>query len=222
MVARKVNNAKANERHSAGRPSASEAATRIGHLLDVAAEVFMEKGYEGASVGEIASRANASKQTLYSRYPTKAELFTAVMSRRCEEGLIRFTDILQSNVSVADVLKSFAEELIRSSLDQRWTRLLRTIIGTAETFPELGQTFWRIGPERALEIISQFLAERMKKHELRKDDPLEAAHLFLTMCSGRFWLRDLLGIHPRVTPTEVEQYTREVVQIFLSIYKPAR
>ena len=81
-------------RPTPGRPTAIAAAGRIEHLLDVAAEVFIENGYEGASVGEIARRANASKQTLYSRYPTKAELFLAVMSGRCERCFARISGIL--------------------------------------------------------------------------------------------------------------------------------
>src|ERR1700761_5951052 len=73
----------ARKRKSArGRPPAEEVAARAERLLDVATEVFLEKGFKGASVSEIARRAGASKQTLYARYPSKAALFAALVERK--------------------------------------------------------------------------------------------------------------------------------------------
>jgi TetR/AcrR family transcriptional regulator, mexJK operon transcriptional repressor len=221
-VPRIISKRKVAERHSVGRPNAGEVESRITNLLDLAADVFMERGYEGASVREIASRANASKETIYSRFPSKAALFSAVMNRRCEQSFSRLADILHAERPIGQILTSFALELITPSLDLQWKRLLRTIIGAAETFPEVGQTFWRIGPERAHLMIADCLSDRMKKGELRKGDASKAAHLFLAMCTGRYWLHDVLGIRPQITKAEAEIYIKEVVPLFLSIYAPAR
>ncbi len=57
---------------------------RIGELLDIAAEVFIAHGFEGASTTEIASSAKTSKRTFYSRFPTKEKLFIAVLERRMD------------------------------------------------------------------------------------------------------------------------------------------
>ena len=209
-------------RPSVGRPSAVDVENRIAHLLDMAAEVFMESGYEGTSVREIANRANASKETIYSRFPSKAELFTAVMNRRCEQGFTRLADMLEGDKPIGQILTSFALELVTPTLDLQWKRLLRTIIGAAETFPDLGETFWRIGPERAHVMIASCLSERMRKGELRKADASKAAHLFLAMTTGRYWLRDVLGIRPQVTRAEAEAYVKEIVPVFLSLYKRER
>lgn len=207
---------------SPGRPCAEATAGRIADLLAIAAEVFMERGYAGASVAEIAQRANASKQTLYSRYRSKADLFTAVMNQRCEDAMVRVTDILESERPIARVLTSFAMELMAPSLKKDWPRMLRTIVASVETFPELGHTFWDAGPERAYEMISRYLEKRMRSGDLRKADSHEAARLFFAMCNGRYWLRDLLGIQPQATEAEVEAYTKRIVKIFLSIYKIPR
>ncbi|HTF70452.1 MAG TPA: helix-turn-helix domain-containing protein [Edaphobacter sp.] len=48
---------------------------RLAELLDIAAEVFITKGFEAASTNEIAKRSNSSKGTFYSRFPTKEDLF---------------------------------------------------------------------------------------------------------------------------------------------------
>lgn len=220
IMAREPSNKKAAERRPTGRPSATEAATRIESLLDIAAEVFMEKGYEGTSVGEIAHRANASKQTLYSRYPTKAELFIAVLNRRCEAGFLRAAEILHPDRPITEALTRFAAELIKPVVNDDWMRLHRTVIGAAGTFPEVGRMFWNNGPERAHQMMSNFILDRMNRGELRKEDPDEAAQLFLAMCAGRLWSRRLFGICAREAEAEVERYINQAAQMFLSIYAP--
>ncbi len=55
---------------------------RIAELLDIAGKEFIAHGFEGASITEIAKRANSSKPTFYSRFPTKEKLFVAVLERR--------------------------------------------------------------------------------------------------------------------------------------------
>jgi TetR/AcrR family transcriptional regulator of autoinduction and epiphytic fitness len=64
---------------------------RLTELLDVAAEVFISEGFSAASTNEIARRANSSKTTFYSRFPTKEQLFLAVIERRMT-GIFRQVD----------------------------------------------------------------------------------------------------------------------------------
>ena len=52
-------------------------------ILDAAAKVFLKRGFEGASVDEIADVARAGKPTIYARFPGKEALFAAVMARTC-------------------------------------------------------------------------------------------------------------------------------------------
>ena len=204
----------------AGRPTAVESAQRAADLLDTAAAVFSEKGYEQATVGEIARRASASKQTIYSRFPTKGDLFTAVMTRRSEAGFSRVTDLVQSTEPIQQVLTGYAVELLVPFVHQETLRMLRTIIGAAEAFPDVGRSFWDIGPVRAHRMLAELLRDRMAKGELREHDPDAASHLFLAMCSGRYWYRTLVDIRPRVTPADTRAYAGDVVRAFLAIYGP--
>jgi len=209
------------KRRTVGRPTAAESAERIEKLLDIAAEVFLENGFDGASVDEIARRANASKQTLYSRYPTKAELFSAVMKRRSEAGFAILSDIGHSDKPIREVLETYANILIFPLIDRDTLRFLRAIIATAETFPDLAKSFWNMGPKRVYEMVPELLSDRMKKGELRRDDPVQAAYLFISMCTGRFWSQGLFAVRPRVSKAEVDEYIQSVVQSFLAIYSPA-
>ncbi|MFB7890656.1 TetR/AcrR family transcriptional regulator [Microbacterium sp. NPDC056044] len=54
------------------------AAPTTGAALDAAAELFIEHGYQGAAMSDIARRAGMSVGTLYNRFPSKADLFLEV------------------------------------------------------------------------------------------------------------------------------------------------
>ena len=203
-----------------GRPAAAEAARRHEALLDLAGQVFLEKGYQGASVGEIAARASASKETIYSRYPTKKDLFIAVMRRRAEAGFQILSDFLHSNKPIGGALRSYAEILIFPLVDNETLRLLRAIIGNAETLPEPAEAFWATGPTRVYQMVAEMMQVRMESGELRKADPAQAMHLFVALCTGRFWSQGLLAIRPGVTKAEIKRYIDDVVRAFLAIYAP--
>ena len=64
-----------------GRPPRGHAGQVEERILDAAGRVFLEHGFQGASVDEIAEAASAGKPTIYARFPNKQALFTAVVER---------------------------------------------------------------------------------------------------------------------------------------------
>jgi TetR/AcrR family transcriptional regulator, mexJK operon transcriptional repressor len=51
-----------------GRPTREEAKARAVRLLDVETRLFMERGFDGTSIDELAEAAGVSKPTVYVRY----------------------------------------------------------------------------------------------------------------------------------------------------------
>ncbi|HZZ25591.1 MAG TPA: TetR/AcrR family transcriptional regulator, partial [Roseiarcus sp.] len=64
-----------------GRPPREHAGQVEERILDAAGRVFLEHGFQGASVDEIAEVACAGKPTIYARFPGKQALFSAVVER---------------------------------------------------------------------------------------------------------------------------------------------
>src|ERR1035438_1238209 len=77
-----------------GRPPLDEPERR--RILDATTAVFLEKGFQRASTAVIARRARSSKQTLYALFPTKADLFAAVMSAHTEQLFARHIEYIES------------------------------------------------------------------------------------------------------------------------------
>lgn len=78
-------------------------------ILDGAVRVFIETGYDISSMDRIAEVAGVSKRTVYNHFPSKEDLFRAVVSdfvrRRDEHKPIEYTP----DLPLADQLKRFAE-----------------------------------------------------------------------------------------------------------------
>jgi AcrR family transcriptional regulator len=66
------------------RPAGDDIGLR---LLDAAAEVFAERGYEGAGVAEIARRAGVTTGAIYSRFAGKADLLVSAIDARTSDEL---------------------------------------------------------------------------------------------------------------------------------------
>src|SRR6201982_3807108 len=84
-----------------GRPPKDLAGDVKARILNAAQRVFLKKGYQGASLDEIAEGAPASKPTIYSHFPGKEALFEAVVARVLE-GLTDFEAFAPKGRSVED------------------------------------------------------------------------------------------------------------------------
>jgi TetR/AcrR family transcriptional repressor of mexJK operon len=100
---------------------------RTDYLLDVAANLFLSKGFAATSVGEIAACAKASKSAFYSRFPTKEKLFTEVFRRRADASFQQFATILLPDSEPREVLCALGESLIRCVLAPDCINLLRLV-----------------------------------------------------------------------------------------------
>jgi AcrR family transcriptional regulator len=87
--------------------SAEEARAR---LLAAAAEVFAERGYEGARTSEIARRAGLSTGAIYSRYETKAELLAAAINAHLPAEMAKLFGAVSGD-SVAGTIRELAVQL---------------------------------------------------------------------------------------------------------------
>jgi AcrR family transcriptional regulator len=106
------------------------------HVVEVADALFIEKGYGATSMATVATRARVGKQTLYRRYPDKAELFREVIRRRID-AMINNPDETAHNRDPLNELKSLGSAALDSVLNPDFIRLYRIIIAEAAPFPEL-------------------------------------------------------------------------------------
>lgn len=81
-------------------------------LLDVARALFAEKGYDGASVEEIANRADVSKPVVYEHFGGKEGIYAVVVDREMDELLSAITASLSSDMNPRVLLERAASALL--------------------------------------------------------------------------------------------------------------
>lgn len=205
-------------RAKAGRPFAANREDRRQAILDAATSVFLEQGFSRANTTEIARRAGASKQTIYSRYPTKSALFAALMERRTENLLASYSDLLQSDAPVDQVLIRYGRKLVSTLLYPETQILYRLVVAEAVEFPEIAQKFWQMGPGQAIKHLHSYLTAQ-EGQTLVIHDVAYAAEQFHGTLIGAMNIRILLGTPMLIqTEEEIDVWVGSAVQAFLRAY----
>jgi AcrR family transcriptional regulator len=118
-----------------GRPRSTTADEAI---LDAAVELFAERGFEGLSVEEVATRAGVSKATIYRRYPSKVDLVVAAGSCLTTEE-IAFPD----TGNLRDDLVALARALIKAFNNSAAGRVLPVMVFERRRYPALDEGYQR-------------------------------------------------------------------------------
>jgi AcrR family transcriptional regulator len=100
-------------------PSADELSPRERELLDATIAVLEEHGYDRFTVDEVATRAHASKATIYRRWPSKAALVTAAMAARMRTSA--FLAAADEDLGLRDELLHLVELLAAEARELRAT-----------------------------------------------------------------------------------------------------
>jgi AcrR family transcriptional regulator len=149
-----------------GRPPKELAGEVEERILDAARRVFLERGFEGASIDEIAEVARAGKPTIYARFANKRELFTAVVTRDIVGQMEQFKGDVPAVGSIEERLVSAGLALLRWALDSERIGLLRLAIAEAHRFPDLASSVSRSARDLSTEIAARFLREIAQSDEL--------------------------------------------------------
>ena len=189
-------------------------------LLDVATDFFMERGFEGASVTQIARQARASKESFYSRYPTKEELFRAVISRKTDQLAAQAVSILSPELPPRDALTTFGDIFLERILGDEIAALRRTLWTEWRRIPELVKMFYDLGPSRGNVVLAKYLECQVAKGRLAPLDAPLAARQFTDLVAAEMVTRAAYGIFPKPTKNEKKKKVRDSVELFLRAYKP--
>lgn len=188
-------------------------------ILDGAEAIFLESGYEGASMSQIAFRAKVSKGTLYNHFENKAALFGAVIDDLSRSKLA--PALCQSQLTAITCVEAFsqlAERFIRILLQPGPLRLYRIIVSEAPHFPDLADTFWRYGFGKTLDTVTQWIEHWIDRGAIVTDDPVFAAEQFMALCQTRLVQRKRFELPIDSSDEQILFVSGRIGQAFVAIY----
>src|SRR5580658_7673422 len=136
------------ERHETA-PAEDESAKRR-QIIDGARAVFLAKGFDAASMNDIARAAGVSKGTLYVYFKHKEQLFEAIVDQECEAQAEGIFDLDSSDHDVETVLTRLGLAYVRFLCRPEKASAIRIVIAIADRMPELGRKFYEKGPAKGI------------------------------------------------------------------------
>jgi len=187
----------------------------VSRILEAALDVFSEQGY-GASIEQIASRANVARQTIYNHFGGKQALFETALERAISA---LFETVRAEDAVLRERLIRFGLAFRARVLSPRSIRLHRVLAGEAPRVPDLARSFFdRCFLGSTAQMASVF-ERAMRDGELRRDDVHDTARLFMELLIGVERWRLLLGGEAPDPAAEKDVVTRSVDH-FLRAFAP--
>src|SRR4030081_1453051 len=138
-------------------------------ILDGARKVFMDLGFDAASMNEIARSAGVSKGTLYVYFADKSRLFEAIVGEEAlEHGKVVFN--FDPVRDVATTLREFGKAYVELLCRPGGGSAIRTVMSIAERMPEVGRRYYEHVLEKTINRLASYLEAHVQTKDLVIDD----------------------------------------------------
>jgi AcrR family transcriptional regulator len=191
-----------------------EESSKRRQILNGACKVFLDLGFDGASMGDIARAAGVSKGTLYFYFADKCRLFEAIVEEAVERR--RFAFYFDPTRDLKTTLRKFGEAYIGTLCRPGGTSAARMVFAIAERMPEVGRRYYELAVQKTANCLAAYLDERVKQRELVIDDCQLAAMQFMLMCQASLFLPFIYQVAPAPSQERITRVVDDAVRTFLA------
>jgi TetR/AcrR family transcriptional regulator, mexJK operon transcriptional repressor len=186
-------------------------------VLDVATEYFLQHGYRGASINAMARSSGISKESIYRYFSSKQQLFEAVIGRELIEyrRSLHHLDVTLRSADLRSALITVAETILGIITTDRTMALRRLIFDEATRSPEVGQHYYKIGPEQAFAVLGSVFETHPHESDF---DNLTLAQHFTGLLSWRVTLERQCAVRGQPSPEEIEELSATLVDEFMKAF----
>ena len=188
-------------------------------VIEGARQVFLARGFDAASMGDIAKAAGVSKGTLYVYFKHKEELFSAIVMLECAGQAEGVFDLDPRDPDVEGALKRLGIAFVNFLCRPEKASALRTVIAIADRMPSIGKTFYETGPSAGIVKLAAYLKAQTAAGLLTVDDPEVAAAQFIETCQGTLFKPVLFNFAPAPTADRVKHVVDIAVRVFMAAYR---
>jgi AcrR family transcriptional regulator len=187
-------------------------------ILDGARKVFMDLGFDAASMNEIARSAGVSKGTLYVYFADKIRLFEAILENEArEQGKVAFN--LDPARDVETTLREFGQAYMALLCRPGGGSWIRTVMAIAERMPEVGRRYYANVLEKLVNHLADYLKARVAVGDLAIDDCGLAASQFMEVCKASLFLPFVFQAAPAPSAERIDEVVDSATRMFLAAYR---
>lgn len=175
----------------------AKGAQRINDLVVIAAQMFLDKGFEAVAVDDLIARVGGSRRNVYSHFGGKEGLFEAAMLHVCAEMAKPLENLNINGLDPADVLPEFGRELVATALSPRTLAVHRLLTTEGKRFPKIAQAMLAASYEKVIDILATWITahQQSTNRKLTAEIPAKVlAVQFVSMISSDLKLRAIVGL----------------------------
>lgn len=191
-------------------------------MLEIAGPLFLEHGYQGTSMSQIAAAVGGSKGTLYAYFENKEALFAAHMEMQVRARGAKVFDFPDHADNLEEMLTRLGRRYLKLITEPDAVSMLRLLYHESPRFPEIGRIFHDTCLLRGRRQLAEYLSRAHDKGVLEIPDPNLAAEQFLMLCHANLIMPLMLCVKTEITEQEAEKVVSSAVALFLAAYKPKR
>lgn len=161
-------------------------------ILNAASALFLKKGYNDASMDEIAFIAGVAKQTIYTKFESKELLFEQVLDMHCRKKFDILRDAYEKD-NLEATLTNFAHSYVDHMASKENIALRRLLCTESVREQKIGDLFFENGPRQSLNEIKEYFDHKKAQGIIRYTDTNALAYLFVFSLASEFLVTDILG-----------------------------
>jgi AcrR family transcriptional regulator len=203
--------------------TADEESAKRRQIVEGAHAVFLARGFDAASMNDIARTAGVSKGTLYVYFKDKEELFEAIVEQECDLQAEGIFDLDPHDHDVEAVLTRLGFAYVGFLCRPEKASAVRIVIAIADRMPELGRKFYERGPARGIAALAAYIAAQVDAGELHVEDCEVAAAQLMEAYQAMVFKSMVFNFAREPKPEKVERVVKTAVKVFLAAYRaPAK
>lgn len=187
-------------------------------ILEGARKVFMDLGFDGASMGEIARAAQVSKGTLYVYFADKFALFEAILEQEARQHgqvVFNFDPARDAETTLMEFGRAYIHLLCRPGGGSA----IRTVMAIAERMPDVGRRYYARVLDKTINRLSDYLKAHVASGDLEIGDCDLAASQFMELCKASLFMPFVFQAAPAPSEQRITEVVDSATRMFLAAYR---
>jgi len=200
-------------------PAAEDDNAKRRQIVDGARQVFLARGFDAASMADIAKAAGVSKGTLYVYFKDKERLFGAIVEQECCHHAEGAFQLDPNDHDIETVLTQVGVDFLHFLCSLNKASSLRIVIAIADRMPEIGKAFYETGPMVGIKRVRDYLEAQVKAGVLAIEDCEIAAAQFLDSCQATLFKPVLFNFGAPPSEERIAKVVGMAVRMFVAAYR---
>ena len=180
-------------------------------IIDVAVQLFSQKGFRGTTTKEIALAAGVNEAIIFRHFATKSELYTAIMDRKaCSPEVLAIQSTLEEAMRAKDDQRVFASLAFQVlEFHEKDQTAMRLLLYSALEKHELAEMIFRNHISRTHKQLADYVKKRIADGAFRKVNPALAVRAFMGMIINQVMHQKFFDFEGADAPQLSNRYVAE-------------